>query len=307
MPLLFLNKARHGMPALAMIFLCTHCAAQAPDPEAWRTLPPATSAVRRLTNALPLSDQRNRGGWVKYAPLSDEFNGTALDPARWWPTNPTWKGRQPGAFLPSNVRVSGGTLQLTMRREEPPAALASEGYHTYTSAAVQSKGLVQYGYFEVRARPMKSAGSSAFWFYHQTPDWWTEIDVFEIGGRAPGFERKVNITVHVFHTPTDQKHWQVGDAWIAPSNLANGFHVYGLEWAARELKFYFDGNLVRRGPNTHWHQPLTLNFDSETMPDWFGLPHDADLPSTFDIDYIRVWKRHASPSAPPGTPQAARL
>jgi hypothetical protein len=42
--------------------------------------------------------------------------------------------------------------------------------------------------------------------------------------------------------------------------------------------------------NTHWHQPLTLNFDSETMPNWFGLPKDSDLPSTYSIEYVRAWK-----------------
>jgi hypothetical protein len=48
---------------------------------------------------------------------------------------------------------------------------------------------------------------------------------------------------------------------------------------------------VRRVENTHWHQPLNLMFDSETMPDWMGLPDDVDLPSTYKIDYIRAWKR----------------
>lgn len=264
-----------------------------PDPAAWQTLHPnmPAEAVKRTTDAFPLSDQKNRGRWRKYGPMSDEFNGAELDSAKWWDTNPEWKGRQPGLFLPSNVRVDGEMLHLTMRKEGPPEAARADGYHTYTSAAVQSKGTVLYGYFEVRARPMKSAGSSAFWFYKNEKDWWTEIDVFEIGGRAPGFERKDNVTVHVFHTPTDSTHHQIGDAWIAPTDLADDFHVYGLEWDEKELKFYFDGALIRRGPNTHWHQPLTLNFDSETMPDWFGLPKDQDLPSTYDIDYIRAWKR----------------
>jgi hypothetical protein len=37
-------------------------------------------------------------------------------------------------------------------------------------------------------------------------------------------------------------------------------------------------------------QPLYLIFDSETMPEWFGMPNDADLPSTFSIEYVRAWK-----------------
>ena len=43
--------------------------------------------------------------------------------------------------------------------------------------------------------------------------------------------------------------------------------------------------------NTHWHQPLHLNFDSETMPEWFGLPDEENLPGTFSIEYVRAWQR----------------
>ena len=58
-----------------------------------------------------------------------------------------------------------------------------------------------------------------------------------------------------------------------------------------EITFSMDGVAVRRVENTHWHQPLNLIFDSETMPDWFGMPDDADLPSTFSVEYVRAWKR----------------
>ncbi len=52
-----------------------------------------------------------------------------------------------------------------------------------------------------------------------------------------------------------------------------------------------DGVAVRRVENTHWHQPLYLIFDSETMPYWFSMPDDADLPATFSIECVRAWKR----------------
>jgi hypothetical protein len=67
---------------------------------------------------------------------------------------------------------------------------------------------------------MNSGGSSSFWFHKgDAPGWQTEIDVSEIGGKAKGFEHKVNITVHVWETPGEKKHWQVGGAWIAPWRL----------------------------------------------------------------------------------------
>jgi hypothetical protein len=45
-------------------------------------------------------------------------------------------------------------------------------------------------------------------------------------------------------------------------------------------------SLLKQG----WHYPLYLTFDSETMPEWFGMPNDKDLPSTFSIEYVRAWK-----------------
>lgn len=260
------------------------------DPTDWRDFrPDMATAPIRVTDALPLSDQSNEGGWIPYAPMSDEFEGAELDSTKWWPRNPGWLGRQPGLFLPENVSVRDGRLHLTMRKEN--RADMPAGYRDYTCAAVRSKNKVRYGYFEVRARAMRSAGSSSFWFYQDDPEWWTEIDVFEIGGGASGYERKLNMTVHVMRTPVESQHQSIGSSWETPAPLADDYHVYGLEWDEDWLRFYFDGLLVREGRNTHWHQPLTLNFDSETMPEWFGLPRDEDLPSTYSIEYVRAWKK----------------
>jgi beta-glucanase (GH16 family) len=257
----------------------------------WTLNGPLQDVPKRRVANLPLSDQTNVGGWAPYANLTDEFEGTVLDPDKWWPRNPKWLGRQPALFHPSNVKVEGGELCLTMRKWIPEDAPTQKGYHDYTSAAVQSKERVLYGYFEIEALPMRSHGSSAFWFYESTKEIWTEIDVFEIGGGAPGYETKYNMNAHVFHTPEERRHWSIGGTWIAPWKLADAYHVYGLEWTREELKYYVDGVLVRKMKNTHWHQPLTLNFDSETMPNWFGMPRDADLPSTFRIRYVRTWKQ----------------
>jgi hypothetical protein len=88
---------------------------------------------------------------------------------------------------------------------------------------------------------MNSGGSSSFWFQQdETPGWQTEIDVFEIGGKAKGFEYKDNLTVHVFRTPRKKEHWQVGGAWVAPWRLADDYHVYELDWDKGEITSYVD-------------------------------------------------------------------
>ena len=115
------------------------------------------------------------------------------------------------------MTVSDGKLHLTMRKEKLPPEVEKQGYHDYTSAALHSKARSAYGYYEVKAKPMNSGGSSSFWFHDGgNPDWLTEIDVFEIGGKAKGFEHKVNMTLHVWQTPTEKKHWQVGGAVACP-------------------------------------------------------------------------------------------
>ena len=75
-----------------------------------------------------------------------------------------------------------------------------------------------------------------------------------------------------------------------PVDLSKDYHVYALEWDERLIRWWVDGKVVRELENTHWHQPLHMNFDSETMPKWFGMPEDEDLPSTFSIEYLRAWK-----------------
>jgi len=246
--------------------------------------------VHAASNEDPTVCPLRHGTWKSIAELTDEFDGDSLDADKWHPSNPTWKGRKPGFFSEKNVTVRDGKLHLTARAEDLPDL--PRGYHTFTTAAVKSKAKVLYGYFEIKCRPMNSRASSAFWFYAQEPKWWTEIDVFEIGGGSPKHEKLLHMNAHVFRTPKEgKKHWCKSGTLTAPSRLADTFHTYALEWDKEALKYYFDGKVVRTLKNTHWHQPLHMNFDSETMPNWFGLPEKKNLPSTFSIEYIRSWRR----------------
>lgn len=233
--------------------------------------------------------------WEMIRELSDEFKGHKLDATKWHDHNPTWLGREPGFFSKKNVTVSEGKLHLTAKMEEVPNL--PKMYHTYTTAAVKSKAKVLYGFFEIKCKPMDSRASSAFWFYSQDPDknntkHWTEIDVFEISGKSPERERVYHMSVHVFVTPEDgEKHWKKSEKWTAPFRLADDYHLYALEWDKKKIRWYVDGKVVRTVKNTHWHQPLHMNFDSETFSTWFGLPKKENLPSTFSIEYIRSWKK----------------
>jgi beta-glucanase (GH16 family) len=310
------SRVKTSMPmgtlSLAALFLAAGvlcgnvCNAQAPgtttgtkdfDPKSikqWSRKGELGNTPRRASERLPLSDQENKRAWVEVEGLWDEFDRPALDTNKWIIGMSWWRGRQPAWFNPTNVSVSRGRLHLSMRKEPVPAEMEKHGYRDYTSAALHTRARAGYGYYEVKARPMNSGGSSSFWFQQEDrakhPGWSTEIDVFELCGKSAKYERKYNMNAHVFSTPQQKRHWSVGGEWDAAWRFVDDFHVFGFEWTADELRWFVDGVLVRTVRNTHWHQPLFLIFDSETMPEWFGMPADADLPSTFSIEYVRAWR-----------------
>jgi beta-glucanase (GH16 family) len=243
---------------------------------------------------LPFSDQKNRGRWVMVPAMSDEFDGATLDLSRWQAGIDGWQGRQPGLFVADNVKQAAGMLSLKMVHQPVPAKYQAAGYRDFTTAAVESRQPVLYGYFEVRAKIMPSAGSSAFWLANVTPKNWNEIDVFEIGGKAPGNPHKIFMDAHVFRRDGKDVKESISGSMITDQDMADGFHVFGMEWSAAAIDTYLDGRHVRHICNTSWHMPLRIILDAETQPSWWGLPSVKDLPSTFEVDYIRVWQHRSA-------------
>jgi beta-glucanase (GH16 family) len=247
----------------------------------------------RSPTPLPLSDPQDKGGWMFQRPLSDEFNKSSLDASKWRTNIAGWPGRPPALFVDHNVKVGHGTLQITMRKEAVGAEGTKLGYHDYTTGAVESRAHVLYGYFEVRAKAMKSAGSSAFWLAAKNEKDWSEIDAFEAGGSLPADPNRVFMSGHVFKEDGVTVTRNDTDFAAMDSNVADGFHVYGVNWTPEFIDFYIDGQLRRHLENTGWHLPATMIFDAETQVDWWGMPEDSDLPSVYLVDYVRAWKQKA--------------
>ena len=136
---------------------------------------------KRLSHEYPLSDQENRGGWTRFEALSDEFESEQLDANKWWDHNPDWYGRIPSRFLARNVKTTNGLMCITMQKDTslPEESLYRNHkvYKDYSSGSVVSKTRVNYGYFEVRAKAMDSAGSSAWWFTGSSMNIQTENEV----------------------------------------------------------------------------------------------------------------------------------
>ncbi len=271
-----------------MAFVCTDDVILAAD---WKSyLLAATLTDTKSTIERPLGSSAS-SKWKLVPEFSDEFDGLALNESKWWDHNPYWKGRQPAWFDPSNVRLKDGMMELSIRRTDPPANLQGQNYHNLSTAAVQSVGTLLYGYLECRAKIANATTVSAFWLYKTMPKEWTELDIFEIGGPTKDARSKsIFQTVHVFKNETVSQHAYLGHEVAAPFRPSEGFHVYGLDWTPDVIRYYVDGVKTHEGKNVHWHQPLWVNFDIETHPDWFGVPKADEVFGSFQVDYVRVWK-----------------
>lgn len=255
-----------------------------------------TEVVDETTSYYPFSDPQNLNNWELQNSLSDEFNQSSLDLNKWVDLYPGWNGRFPSWFVSNNVVVNEGELNIIMKKEY--LIEMGNGYE-YTTGVIRSTSAYKYGYSEVKAKCMNSAGSSAFFLNNVQADWWTEIDVFEIGGNAVGYEYIINTNLHEFYNPSNvitpfvfNINTHYSDAY-SPTSVwrpDSDYHIYGIEWNEDLIKWYVDGNLIRETSNTRWHQELFVNIDSEVMQDWLGLPEENDLPSIFHIDYVRTWQ-----------------
>lgn len=270
---------------------------------------PTALAATAATNAptCPLGD-----GWALDPDFSDEFAASELDANKWWDFNPAWHGRKPAYFDRANVRVGDGCLQITARAQDPTRVSVENrvrGYDLFTTAIVKSKQRICYGYFEARCRSMRANVCNAFWLYdpldppakYREGDFSEEIDIFEVFGKPLRAEhaRVFFTTVHRHHTPYVESLVNAKKTALPnysgkikmPFDFHADFHVYALLWTRQELKWFVDGKEVFSRANDFFHRPLHVVFDAEIMQTWVGLPDAADLPATFSVDYVHVWRK----------------
>lgn len=259
-----------------------------------------------MKNATPMVELP--AGYRLNEQFCDDFEGTELNPQKWASLCPWFLGRT-GAFYfdPANVSVQDGLLRLTAQM--PKAGTAPLQHQLtnsdrYSTAFVQSRERILYGYFEVRSRSMKANVCNAFWLHNplDPPAKWLkgdfseEIDIFEVFGNpsVASRRREYLMTVHKYMTPYieatgNADHESTGNSAYVPFDFAEDFHVYSFLWTPENLTWFVDGKELCKIRNTYHFRPLYLNFDCEVML-WEGTPDAADLPAKFDIDYIRTWQ-----------------
>jgi beta-glucanase (GH16 family) len=190
-----------------------------------------------------------------------------------------------GALNPFSLRdaTGCGVLDITAR----PASGLLDGL-TYTSGLISTLTTHQqtYGYFELRADLPSGAGFwPAFWLLRADGKGWSEIDVMEMLGDAPG---RIYTTLHTSETGTHLQ--QQGMLW--GEDLSTGFHTFGLSWRPDELRWFLDGTEVFRAATPADMQgPMYMiaNLAVGGEGSWPG-PTDGVSSATMSIDYIRAYQ-----------------
>jgi beta-glucanase (GH16 family) len=239
---------------------------------------------------------------------SDEFNGPAGAPAdaSAWTHQlgdgsadgiPGWGNDELQHYTAEaeNAALDGrGNLVITARRT--PGG--------YTSARLVTKGALEFehGRIEARARVPRGVGLwPAFWALGTSIDrvGWPacgEIDIMEHVGREP---RRVYAALH---GPGYSGEGGFVGSLALPVDLADDYHVFGIEWAPGRVVWRLDGNPYHRAvrsdvaPNPWvFEQPFFLLLNLAVGGTFGGdVAADTTFPQALRVDYVRVFRAVAS-------------
>ncbi len=257
---------------------------------------------------------------------SDEFNGTQLDPEIWFYESgdgtqynipfPAWGNLELQYYLPDNVQLANGALQVTARRE------SAAGF-SFTSGRVMTRDRVAFKYGRIEAR-IKLPGGQGLW-----PAFWMlpqddapgappgkgiygvyaqsgEIDIVEAinldanptpAGRGGGNE--IFSTIHFGGDSSINQNLNSETLYTPSFDVTEDFHTYAFEWDEFEMRWYADGTLYK--VENFWSsaggaypapfdQPFYLLFNLAVGGDFPGPPDGTTPdPATMEVDWVRVY------------------
>jgi beta-glucanase (GH16 family) len=194
-----------------------------------------------------------------------------------------------------NADIKDGELVIT--------ALKDDDGHRFTSARMTTSGkfACRYGRIEasIKAPAAQQGNWPAFWMMPQDSkygDWPRsgEIDIMELINASD----KLYGTCHY-----GGEHGDVhsgAQAKLASGNFSQDYHVYAVEWEAKEIRWYVDGNYY--GSIHTWHSasaPYPAPFDRKffiilNYAVGGAWPHSPNSSSTFPqsmhVKYVRVYQ-----------------
>lgn len=238
----------------------------------------------------------------------DEFNGTALDTAKWeYDTSRNKEGwfngeKQYYSAGGHNLQVANGLLTIEARHEKlDPSSNPDWGGQEYTSAKIFSKGQGwTYGFYEVRAKLPCAPGTwPAIWMLPVHMQKWPddgEIDIMEQVGAEPNLiyaSLHTKLFNHILKT-------QRSSQKLVPTSCS-AFHVYQLDWRPRSITIGVDGHGILKvldnvpGGKGAWpfFTPYKMILNLAIGGDWAAAKgiDDSAMPQRMEVDYVRVWQK----------------
>lgn len=253
---------------------------------------------------------------------ADEFNGasgSSPDPTKWTFDigGSGFDNRELESYTsrPLNAQQKDGNLVITALREDHTGPDMIRQH--YTSARIRTQGLFtqRYGRFEARIQlPLGKGIWPAFWMLGDDigPTGWPgcgEIDIFEnIGDSSTIFS--------TIHGPGYNGPKGISARYVLPAGQAvnTAFHLYAVEWAPNDIKFFLDEHLIaERTPadlpaGAHWafDHPFFLLLNVAVGGNWPGSPDATTVfPQRMLVDYVRVYTKdpEGTPASAPAKPQ----
>ncbi len=233
--------------------------------------------------------------------FSDEFNASTLNLTKWSiDDSPKSRNARPNVgvndwfWKPSLVSVNGTDLVLKASKFDS---------NTMYCSAINSRGKYdqQYGFFETRIdnADIQKAVHTAFWLTGGTQgnvdgsgNDGCEVDVFESAYTSGG---QTQTALHWDGYGDAAKGWTKHWANAGPfaADIHNGYHIFGFEWDATGMAFYYDG--VKMFTYTGVGTPLVKEYILLSTGASFG---DGDFTSRTvgeltdaKVDWIRVYTK----------------
>lgn len=221
--------------------------------------------------------------------FQSNFSGSTLDRSV-WDTCYWWEVGTAGCtnsgngekewYLPSQVQVHDGTLDLTAKREPTPGYLSNGHQHTYmcrSGMVTSAPGFAfKYGFVQIVAKiPMGNGLWPALWLHVDSEGYEPEIDMLEHWGTDP-------YAKSYLHPLTGAR--QGGVVYTNP-DLGKGYHVFSLYWTPTRLSWFMDGHMVLT---------TTTGIPQEKMYLIMNLADTSTAPgacnATMTVKSVKVWQ-----------------
>lgn len=248
--------------------------------------------------------------------FEDTFSGSDLDATVWNDQKreheSVYAPRTCARTDPSARRVEGGVLHLGVAADPARVGMpcswttgrksGTSPYLLNSQVATEHTRAFRHGIVAARIKPQRAKGMhSGFWMLPQgttyvdgVPEGGTEIDVMEFFGETGHGDETIGSHIHYYEPGWNKV--SLGDMFpTARRSLGSNrswwqeFHVFSVEWTAREYVFRIDGREYYREPKAVSQVPQYLVLSNLTSDYELDELTADELGDTAQVDWVRVY------------------